>query len=133
MKMTTETPASITGLGPANQTVAISETLLDSKSLFLTANDNTVYSLVWLDMTKGPLVLEVPPMVLGPLDDYWFRWVTDVGITGPDKGKGGKVSPPAARLQGPDPPQLLCRPFAHLRKHPFLPHLSQGRRSETGG
>jgi hypothetical protein len=29
-------------------------------------------------------------MVLGPLDDYWFRWVTDVGITGPDKGKGGK-------------------------------------------
>src|SRR5512137_1415786 len=36
----------ITGFGPANQTVLISETLLDSKSLFLTANDNTVYTLV---------------------------------------------------------------------------------------
>src|SRR5262249_37929382 len=30
-------------LGPANQTVAISETLLDSKSLFLTANTTTPY------------------------------------------------------------------------------------------
>jgi hypothetical protein len=71
--------------------------------LFLTANDDTVYSLVWLDMTKGPLVLEVPPMVLGPLDDYWFRWVTDVGITGPDKGKGGKylLLPPG--YKGPIP------------------------------
>jgi hypothetical protein len=80
----------ITGFGPANQTVLISETLLDSKSLFLTANDNTVYTLVWLDLKDGPLVLEMPPEVLGPIDDAWFCWVTDVGITGPDKGKGGK-------------------------------------------
>ena len=78
------------GIGPANQTVLISETLLDSKSLFLTANTTTPYTCMWLDLSKGPLVLEVPPMVLGPLDDAWFRWVTDVGITGPDKGKGGK-------------------------------------------
>jgi hypothetical protein len=76
--------------GPANKTAMISENLVDSKSLFLTANDNTAYTLLWLDLTDGPLVLEVPPMVLGPLDDYWFRWVTDVGMTGPDKGKGGK-------------------------------------------
>ena len=76
--------------GPANQTVLISETLLDSKSLFLTANTTTPYTVLWLDLTKGPVVLEVPPMVLGPMDDAWFRWVTDVGFTGPDKGKGGK-------------------------------------------
>ena len=77
-------------LGPANQTAGISETLLDSKSLFLTANTTTPYTWMWLDLTKGPVVLEVPPMVLGPMDDAWFRWVTDVGFTGPDKGKGGK-------------------------------------------
>src|SRR6516165_1668698 len=35
------------GFGPANQTVLVAETLLDSKSLFLTANTNTVYSLLW--------------------------------------------------------------------------------------
>jgi hypothetical protein len=46
--------------------------------------------ILYLDTTAGPLVLEIPPEVLGPMDDSWFRWVTDVGITGPDKGKGGK-------------------------------------------
>src|SRR6267154_5024776 len=94
----------LTGLGPANQTVAISETLLDSKSLFLTANTTTPYTVVWLDLTNGPLVMEVPPMILGPLDDAWFRWVTDVGITGPDKGKGGKylLLPPGYTGAVPD-------------------------------
>ena len=36
------------------------------------------------------LVLEVPPKVLGTANDMWQRWVVDVGITGPDKGAGGK-------------------------------------------
>src|SRR5215468_4098448 len=94
----------LSGLGPPNQTVAISETLLDSKSLFLTANTTTPYTVVSLDLRNGPLVVEVPPEVLGPLDDAWFRWVTDVGITGPDKGKGGKylVVPPGYKGQIPD-------------------------------
>src|SRR5277367_6935919 len=76
--------------GPANQTVLISEQLLDSRSLFLTANTTTPYTVLYLDTKDGPLVLEIPPEVLGPIDDGWFRWVTDVGITGPDKGNGGK-------------------------------------------
>jgi hypothetical protein len=76
--------------GPVNQTVLISEQLLDARSLFLTANTTTPYTLLYLDTNAGPLVLEVPPEVLGPIDDAWFRWVSDVGITGPDKGKGGK-------------------------------------------
>lgn len=80
----------VLAFGPANQTVLISETLLDSKSLFLTANTTTPYTVMWLDLSKGPVVLEVPPMVLGPMDDAWFRWVTDIGFTGPDNGKGGK-------------------------------------------
>ncbi|KRR11747.1 DUF1254 domain-containing protein [Bradyrhizobium valentinum] len=76
--------------GAVNQTVLISEQLLDAKSLFLTANTTTVYNMLYLDTKNGPLVLEIPPEVLGPIDDAWFRWITDVGITGPDKGKGGK-------------------------------------------
>ena len=82
--------AGYTAIGPVNQTVLISEQLLDSKSLFLTANTTTPYTVLYLDMKDGPLVLDIPPGVLGPLDDGWFRWVTDVGITGPDKGRGGK-------------------------------------------
>ncbi len=34
--------------------------------------------------------MEVPPGVLGPVDDACFLWVTDVGFTGPDRGQGGK-------------------------------------------
>src|SRR5215475_3039649 len=80
----------VTGFGPVNQTVLISEQLLDSKSLFLTANTTTPYTVVYLDTKNGPVVLEVPPEVLGPIDDALFRWVSDVGFTGPDKGEGGK-------------------------------------------
>lgn len=33
--------------------------------------------------------MRAPPRVLGPVDDADFRWVVDVGLTGPDKGAGG--------------------------------------------
>jgi hypothetical protein len=94
----------VTGFGSVNQTVPISEQLLDSKSLLLTANTTTPYSVLYLDTKDGPLVLEIPPEVLGPIDDAWFRWVTDVGITGPDKGKGGKylLLPPGYTGAVPD-------------------------------
>jgi hypothetical protein len=77
-------------LGPPNTVVPIFEQLLDSRGIVLTGNDNTVYSWTWLDLSGGPLVLEVPPKVLGTANDMWQRWVIDVGITGPDKGEGGK-------------------------------------------
>ncbi len=90
-------------LGPVNQTIPIFEQLVDSRSIFLTANDNTVYSWTWLDLRNGPLVLEVPPKVLGAINDMWYRWVVDVGITGPDKGKGGKylLLPPGYKGEVP--------------------------------
>jgi hypothetical protein len=65
-------------------------TLLGSKSLFLTANADTVYFWGNLDLSNGPLVVETPPKVLGIFDDFWFRWVGDFGLAGPDKGQGGK-------------------------------------------
>jgi hypothetical protein len=77
-------------LGPVNTVVPIWEQLVDSRTVGLTFNDNTVYSWTWLDLKQGPLVLEVPPNVLGAINDIWFRWVIDVGLTGPDKGEGGK-------------------------------------------
>jgi hypothetical protein len=72
-----------------NQDIGISEDLLDARSLFLTANTTTVYTLFCIDLKDGPMVVRVPPRVLGPVDDADFRWVTDVGLTGPDKGAGG--------------------------------------------
>jgi hypothetical protein len=73
----------------ANQGIGLTEDLMDARSLFLTPNTTTVYGFACLDLTAGPMVLTVPPGVLGPVDDANFRWVNDVGLTGPDAGKGG--------------------------------------------
>jgi hypothetical protein len=77
--------------------VAISSQLLDSKPLYLTANTSTLYAEAFLDTEiDGPTVIEIPPGMLGMIDDSWFRYVADLGVIGPDKGKGGKylVLPP---------------------------------------
>lgn len=73
-----------------NQGFGITENLMDARSLFLTPNATTVYVFSCVDLAKGPIVVEIPPNVLGPVDDAYFRYVTDVGLTGPDQGKGGK-------------------------------------------
>ena len=81
---------SLSKFGPANRTDVLWEDLVDARTVELTANDNTVYNFIWLDTKKGPLVVEIPPGVLGGVNDFWYRWVADVGITGEDRGKGGK-------------------------------------------
>jgi hypothetical protein len=90
--------------GPFNQTVLITESLLDAHSLILTGNTETVYNTTWFSTKDGPLVIEIPPGVLGVIDDAWFRFVTDVGILGPDKGNGGKflLLPPDYKGDIPD-------------------------------
>lgn len=82
--------------GPANSTDVIWEDLVDPKTVELTANDNTIYSFIWIDSKQGPVVVEIPPKVLGTINDFWYKWVVDVGVTGPDKGAGGKylILPP---------------------------------------
>jgi hypothetical protein len=75
---------------PPNTVVPIFEELLDGRGIVLTGNDNTVYSWTWIDLKDGPVVLEAPPKVHDTANDMWQRWVVDVGVTGPDKGRGGK-------------------------------------------
>jgi hypothetical protein len=43
-----------------------------------------------LNLKDGPVVMEVPPNILGPVDDMWMHFICDIGNVGPDKGKGGK-------------------------------------------
>jgi len=76
--------------GAVDGTIGLFETLMDSKSLFLTANTESMYGWTWLDLKNGPVVVESPPNVLGFACDSWFRNVADLGHTGPDKGEGGK-------------------------------------------
>ncbi|HEY8337942.1 MAG TPA: DUF1254 domain-containing protein [Tardiphaga sp.] len=91
-------------VGPANTTIPTFDALMDARSLFLTANANVAYTWIWINLHDGPLVAEVPPMVLGMIDDFWFRYVTDIGVVGPDKGKGGKylLLPPGYKGEVPE-------------------------------
>ena len=91
-------------VGPANTTVPIFEQMMNARSIFLTPNNNTPYTWFWLDLRNGPLVLEIPPKVLGLIDDMWYHFVTDLGFLGPDKGEGGKylLLPPGYKGEVPE-------------------------------
>ncbi|MGF1686063.1 DUF1254 domain-containing protein [Photobacterium japonica] len=93
------------GITQSNQ-VLLFDKLMDSNPLFLTGNTDTVYASAFLDLERdGPTVIEVPPG-MGPttVNDAFFRFVTDLGIVGPDKGKGGKylILPPDYKGEVPD-------------------------------
>jgi len=78
--------------------VLLFDGLMDSNSLFLTGNTDTVYASTFLDLREdGPTVIEIPPGAgPGTVNDAFFRFVIDMGAPGPDRGKGGKylILPP---------------------------------------
>lgn len=77
----------------------------NSASLFLTPNTETTYGTTFLDLKAwGPTVIEAPPQSLCVVDDFWFRYVADMGIPGPDHGAGGKYLflPPGYDGEVPD-------------------------------
>lgn len=82
---------------------------LNAKTLITTPNSDVIYAMGYLDLKEdGPIVIELPPKMQGILDDFWQRpipsvgeingrkWSGDVGLPGPDRGKGGKylILPP---------------------------------------
>ena len=70
--------------------VATYEQLMDARTLFLTANSTTPYIVGEIDLKNGPVILEIAQPVLGFVNDAFFRFVADIGLTGKDKGAGGK-------------------------------------------
>ena len=80
--------------------------MLDTEptQLIFTANSDTPYGFMLVDLNVGPLIVELPP---GPLIvmamDINQRWVADMGLPGPDAGKGGKhlLLPPGHKGRGP--------------------------------
>jgi len=88
--------AGFLSIGAEDDTVVIFPELMDSRSLFLTANADTIYYLAVVDLSDGPKVVIQPPMGLGTINDMWFQWIIDVGFPGPDRGAGGRylILPP---------------------------------------
>jgi hypothetical protein len=89
--------------GISDGDVLIFSELMDSAGLYLTGNADTVYFWTFLDLTSGPLVVQTPSDTLGVIDDMWFRWITDFGLPGADRGEGGTylILPPG--YDGPLP------------------------------
>lgn len=78
------------GITSARQ-IGITQPRATSKGIFLTPNTETTYGTTMLDLKAwGPTVIEAPPQSLCVVDDFWFRYVADMGIAGPDRGEGGK-------------------------------------------
>jgi hypothetical protein len=90
---------------------------LNAKTLITTPNSDVIYALGYLDLKEdGPMVIEVPPGLQGILDDSFQRpicsegkiggkeWCGDVGLPGPDKGRGGKylLLPPDFKGKAPE-------------------------------
>src|SRR5262249_2341239 len=90
-------------IGAEDNSIVIFSELMDAKSLFLTANADTVYFVGVLSLSKGPLVVEQPPGSLGTFNDMWFSWIIDGGFPGPDRGEGGKYLLVPPGYDGPLP------------------------------
>lgn len=94
------------GLGQINgegyNVMSVFEQRLKPNTLITTPNSDVIYGLAFADISQtGPLVIEAPADLQGLLDDFWHRplvgptingrqFLADIGIPGPDKGKGGK-------------------------------------------
>lgn len=66
---------------------------MDTKPIHVgfTLNSDTPYGPFMLDLSQGPIVVELQPgPIIAAALDVNQRWVADMGIPGPDAGKGGK-------------------------------------------
>ncbi|MDR2988351.1 MAG: DUF1254 domain-containing protein [Nocardiopsaceae bacterium] len=71
--------------------IALWDPSADSRTVALTPNTTTPYGSTFLDLRAwGPTVVESPPGLLCFVDDFWQRYVADMGMAGPDQGQGGR-------------------------------------------
>lgn len=64
----------------------------DEKLGILTPNYTTPYIVSMIDLEEsGPIVIDIPEgLMAGMIMDAWQRVLADMGVVGPDEGKGGK-------------------------------------------
>src|SRR5262249_20414336 len=63
---------------------------MDAGTWVPTPNGDVIYSMNYLDLKEtGPLVVAAPRDVIGMFTDFFQRTITDVGLIGPDRARGG--------------------------------------------
>jgi hypothetical protein len=81
-----------------NQTAVVLESF--PRHVLFTSNSDAPLASFPIDLTPGPVAIELPQgPLLGLANDLNSRWIMDVGLPGPDAGKGGKhlILPPSYR------------------------------------
>lgn len=88
--------------GRGYQVMSVFEQRLKPNTLITTPNSDVIYGLAFADLGEtGPLIIEAPPGLQALLDDFWHRplrgplidghrYLGDIGLPGPDHGKGGR-------------------------------------------
>ena len=116
----------------------------------LTPNFTTPYVCSVIDTQEsGPIVLELPAgLMAGMIQDVWQRVLADLGVVGPDQGKGGKflILPPGHKPVAPQGYYVVQSPsrtvFIGLRLldadrekaiRELIPGIKTYKWSESGG
>jgi hypothetical protein len=100
--------------------------LTGPRQVMFTPNSDTPYGFGPLDLKDGPYVVEMPPgPFIGLVNDHHQGWVMDMGLPGPDAGKGGKhlILPPGYKGEVPQGyfvgRAVSTKVFAGARALPF--------------
>ncbi|MFC1765047.1 DUF1254 domain-containing protein [Planctomycetota bacterium] len=91
-------------LGCGSSAVVVADKSAEQQQLILTANQDTVYMSGVLDLRNGPMVMELPPGVLGTMNNIWQQPLCDLGGPfSPEQNRGGRflILPPG--YDGPMP------------------------------
>jgi hypothetical protein len=74
------------------------------RTIAFTANSDTPYASAAIDVSQSPMVIEIPAgPFIGLVDDHNQTWVADLGLPGPNAGKGDKIVILPPDFKGPDP------------------------------
>ncbi|WP_313455847.1 DUF1254 domain-containing protein [Stenotrophomonas sp.] len=90
--------------GGGNHVLPIWKDRMDSRCWVPTPNADVIYSMSYLDLKEsGPLVVAAPGNVIGMFTDFFQRTITDVGLIGPDRARGGLYLLLPPDYDGPEP------------------------------
>ncbi|MGH6643990.1 MAG: DUF1254 domain-containing protein, partial [Bradyrhizobium sp.] len=101
---------SVEGIFNGNRAVGIQDNLAmgiaaaGPRQVGFTLNSDTPYGSAALDLSQGPIVIVVPPgPYIGLVDNHYQGWILDLGLPGPNEGRGGKhlILPPGYKGQVP--------------------------------
>jgi len=102
-------------LGGKDNTVLAYSRPVRANAELLTANDVTPYIGGYTDLRNGPVVFEIPPVsekasLYGQIVDHWQVTIANVGPSGLDEGRGGKIL-----ITPPGYEEKIPKEFIHVK------------------